>query len=385
MAKVCKRRSRYVLDFYDQHGVRQRITMPLGTTKKEAEEELDTYKDQIRKGIYVPDKKVPLFSEVAKEWLDFKKVSLRETTWEVCESNIRNHFNELNGLKVNRITVAKVEKFIIARQAEGMNIWTLSKILVTLGQILSFAVRRNYHYYNPLRDAERPRAQAQVEETESPGRGIIQILTPPQIQALLSHEHNQKYRMLFMLAIFTGARQGELLGLKWKDINWDTRQIYIQRTFNKGRFFPPKTKTSWRKIDIGLQALTELKKWKLACPANELDLVFPNDAGKPMNNKNMLRRYFRPALMAAGIQRLRFHDLRHTNASLRLENGENIKYIQTQLGHSSPTVTLNVYAHLMKSINQEAAQRLENAVFGTTGHNLVTKSEKGPRFKTATP
>ena len=87
MAKVCKRRNRYVLDFYDQHGERQRITMEKGTSKKEAEEELDTYKDQVRKGIYVHDKKVPLFSEVAREWLDFKKPSLRETTWEVCESN----------------------------------------------------------------------------------------------------------------------------------------------------------------------------------------------------------------------------------------------------------------------------------------------------------
>ncbi len=130
--------------------------------------------------------------------------------------------------------------------------------------------------------------------------------------------------------------------------------------------------------------ISELKKWKLACPFNELDLVFPNDAGKPMNNKNMLRRYFRPALKAAGLQKLRFHDLRHTNASLRLENGENIKYIQTQLGHSSPTVTLNVYAHLMSLTNQEAACRLEASVFGNRsqyGH----KTKKRLRRKAVTP
>ena len=96
-----------------------------------------------------------------------------------------------------------------------------------------------------------------------------------------------------------------------------------------------------------------------------------------MNYSNMVQRYFLPALKAADLPRVRFHDLRHTNASLRLENGENIKYIQTQLGHANPTVTLNVYAHLMNPTNQEAACRLENAVFGAAGHKMVTKKEKG--------
>jgi integrase len=76
----------------------------------------------------------------------------------------------------------------------------------------------------------------------------------------------------------------------------------------------------------------------------------------------MVNRHFNPALKKAGIERIRFHDLRHTYASLLIEQGENIKYIQTQLGHSSPTVTWNVYAHLMKPVNQEAASKLENKI-----------------------
>lgn len=92
----------------------------------------------------------------------------------------------------------------------------------------------------------------------------------------------------------------------------------------------------------------------------------------PMDCNNMVNRHYKKALKDAGIPQVRFHDLRHTYASLLLSQGENIKYIQTQLGHSSPTVTLNVYAHLMKGENQEAACRLENAIFETTGHNLVT-------------
>jgi len=92
-------------------------------------------------------------------------------------------------------------------------------------------------------------------------------------------------------------------------------------------------------------------------------LSFPNEAGNPMNHNNMVNRHFRPALREAKLEIIRFHDLRHTYASLLIEQGENIKYIQNQLGHSNPTVTLNVYAHLMKPVNQAAAQRLENAVF----------------------
>jgi integrase len=104
-----------------------------------------------------------------------------------------------------------------------------------------------------------------------------------------------------------------------------------------------------------------------------------------MNNKNMLRRYFRPLLKAAGCPAVRFHDLRHTYASLLIEQGENIKYIQTQLGHSSPTVTLNVYAHLLKPTNQEAACRLENVVFGENGSKMVAEMKKGATALTVTP
>ena len=79
-----------------------------------------------------------------------------------------------------------------------------------------------------------------------------------------------------------------------------------------------------------------------------------------MDNANMTSRHFHPALKAAGLPKVRFHDLRHTYASLLIEQGENIKYVQNQLGHATPTVTLNVYAHLMKPANQEAVCRLEN-------------------------
>lgn len=372
MACVTKRRGRWVMDFYDQHGKRQRLALPEGTTKGQAKEELRAIEEMVARGAFLPVKKTPLFSEVAREWIEHKRTKLRETTWEVYEGHIRNHFHDLGGLKINRINVAVVEKFITARQLEEMNLGTLRKILVTLGQILSYAVRHKYLDHNPLRDAERPRGQAQLKAEDEVCQDI-KILTPAQINAFLAQVNDPKYHTLFMLAVFSGARQGELLGLRWGDVDWENCQLTVQRTFNNGRLFIPKTQTSKRKIDLGPTVMKELKKWRLACPKNDLDLIFPNEVGNHINNKNMLRRFFRPAIKEAGCPAVRFHDLRHTYASLLIAQGENIKYIQNQLGHASPTVTLNVYTHLMKPTNQEAACRLENAVFGATGHKMVTK------------
>lgn len=246
-----------------------------------------------------------------------------------------------------------------------MKLGTLRKILVTLNQIMTYAVRHKYIAHNPVRDAERPRGQGKEENNK------ITVLSVDEIQCFLEKVTDKKYHTLFMLAITTGARQGELLGLKWSDIDWINSQIHIQRTFNKSRWFAPKTRGSERRIDIGPSMLKVLKEWKIACLPNKHNLIFPNRAGQPINYSNMVNRYYFPALDKAKIMRIKFHALRHTTASLMIEQGENIKYIQSQLGHSSPTVTLNVYAHLMKPTNQEAACRLESAIFETSGSKMV--------------
>ena len=89
-----------------------------------------------------------------------------------------------------------------------------------------------------------------------------------------------------------------------------------------------------------------------------------NEAGNPLNHNNVVNRYFNPALNKAKIPRIKFHALRHSYASIQLSQGRNIKYILTQLGHSSPTVTLNIYSHLLKDQTQKAATALEEKIFG---------------------
>lgn len=179
----------------------------------------------VSKGVYLPSRKIPLFSKVAREWLEYKKPNLRITTWEVCEGHVKNHFHDLDGLKINRVNVAIIEKYIRQRQEQGMNINTLRKILVTLGQVLSYAVRHKYIDHNPLRDAEKPKSTGNEGEY---AQDKIMILTPSQVKAFLNKVKGQKYRTMFLLAVFGGLRQGELLGLKWSDMDWENSQVQIQ-------------------------------------------------------------------------------------------------------------------------------------------------------------
>lgn len=228
-----------------------------------------------------------------------------------------------------------------------------------------------------MREAEKPKGQGKENR--------INVLNPTQIKSLLGAVKDHKYRTLIMLSIMSGARQGELLGLKWSEVDWENSQIHIQRTFNNGRWYDVKTKASKRRVDLGPQMMTTLKRWRLACPITALDLVFPNRVGKPINHNNLVNRHFLPALEKAKIDRIRFHNLRHTKASLMIDQKENLKYIQTQLGHASPTITLNVYAHLLKPINQDAACRYENMIFENLCSKTVAENKKGFTAKTANP
>jgi integrase len=342
--------------------------LPKGTTKAKAKEAMREIEDQVAKGIYLPDKKIPIFSKVAEDWLEYKKPNVRESTWKMYERYLRLHFDDIRYMKINKITVVTVEKFIGKYQKGTMKLATIRKIIVTLNQVMNYAVRHRYIDYNPVRDAERPKDQGNEEKER------ISIITPPEINLFLNAVEYQKYRTLFMLAIMSGARRGELLGLKWKDIDWINNQIKIRRTFNSGKWYRPKTKSSKREIDSGPKMIAALKRWKLACPKNDLNLVFPDQLGRPIEPTHLTRYHFYAALKAAGLTKIRFHDLRHTYASILIKQGENIKYIQSQLGHATPSVTLNVYAHLMDSVNQEAACRLENTIFEKSGSKMVAKA-----------
>ena len=369
MACITKRNDRYVLDFYDNQGKRKRQTLKEGTTKKDAKKILRDIEDKIDKGVYIPLKKMPRFSKVADMWLKTKKPNIRHSTYKQYKGHLKNHLKPyFENYKISRVNYDKVGKFISHCLDNGMTIPTLKKVLINLGAIMTYAVRKRYIDYNPVRDAEKPKGQSEHNEDKE-----LNILTPAEILTLLDATPDMKQKTLYMAAVTTGLRQGELLGLKWTDIDLFNSQIHVKRTYNHFRFYKPKTKRSKRKVDVPPQMMKQFREWKLACPAN--DLVFPNEIGGPMSSLNMYNRKFLPAIKKAGLK-IRFHDLRHTWISLLIDQGENIKYIQNQAGHASIKTTIDTYGHLMKDINKEAANRLGEAIFEKSGHNSVTTTKK---------
>jgi integrase len=427
MACVTRRRDRWVLDYYDQKGKRHCQFLPTGTTKKAANEKLGEIEKKIRQGTWVSARELPCFNEFADTWLASKEANIRCSTYQQYKGHIEKHLKPyFEGFKINHVNFDAIEQFKIhclekhtalferALDRFKRNPWfeelkilvngktdstypeiqaryeearakvaelseeerrciesaierinkfarpiataTLRKILITLGAILTHAVR--YIDFNPAREVEKPKGKGLKKEQEE-----MIILKPKEIRLLFDNAATQKDRVLFMTAVLTGMREGELVGLKWEDIDWVNSQIYVRRTFNHGKFMDPKSRTSRRKIDLAPELVHALKKWKLACLKGELDLVFPTDEGTPEIAANLLYRRFFPSLRRAGLPRMRLHNLRHTYASLLIAQGEHPKYIQTQLGHSSISVTMDIYGHLFEDVNPTAASKLGKKIF----------------------
>jgi integrase len=152
----------------------------------------------------------------------------------VPQTIIRELSNRLfNDLKITRITTAKVEKFICEFQEQNTNLGTLKKIIINVGQIVTYAIKHKYIEQNPVRDAEMPKGRGTEKKK-------IRTLAPLEIGTLIESTKGQKYKMLFRMAIFSGVRQGELLGLKWTDVDWKNNQIHIQRSYNHNQIVCPK-------------------------------------------------------------------------------------------------------------------------------------------------
>lgn len=373
MAKVAKRRGRWMLDYYDAGGKRRYKTMPAGATKTQANDELRAILDQIKRGTYLPEKRRPSISKIADDWLETKKQSVRANTYQQYAGHIENHIKPIIGpIRIDRLTTMGVEKFTAQRRGSGVSVPLSKKVLVTLAQIMRYAVKHRLIDHNPVTDADRPKDAGKVK-----GKSTKRYLTGEQINALIDAVSDPKFKMLIHLAAMTGARQGELIGLQWRDVDFKSGQINIRRSFNNRKWYQPKSAGSFRAVDVGQGTLKALKRWKVQCPPSELGLVFPNGAGDPLNHSNLLRQHFWPALEKAKLPRARFHDLRHSYASIMLtELGANVVYVSRQLGHADPSITLKVYSHILRPTNPEAAQKLENSIFG---YSLVTAEKIGEK------
>ena len=249
---------------------------------------------------------------------------------------------------------------------------TLSKNLAprTVGhvhRVLHRALRDALHWGLVARnacDAVRPPAVPRKE---------MQVLTPEQSRTLLAAASGDPLEALYVLALTTGARQGELLALKWSDFDADAGRLTIQRTVRwvngqgsvEGE---PKSQRSRRSLDLTPMAITALREHRArqmeqrvrAVAWEDNDLIFCNVVGRHIEASNLLWRSFRPLRERAGLpKKLRFHDLRHSAATLLLLQGVNAKVVSEMLGHASVALTLDVYSHVLPAMRSDATAKME--------------------------
>ena len=229
---------------------------------------------------------------------------------------------------------------------------SINKHLALIGAVFQSAINEGVLNINPV---------YKVKKLREPQKEM-EILTRAEIHAVIetARKHYPDFYPLLFTAILTGMRRGELLALTWDKINWVTKQIKVDRSVYNDQFVTPKTSKSKRHINMTDELVKVLKEWRLRCHNGELNLVFPNNEGKFMDAHNLKRRRYLPVLRRAGVGYVRFHDLRHTFASLLLAENVPAKYIQDQLGHASIKTTMDRYSHLMPEVHQQGIKALDD-------------------------
>jgi integrase len=408
VATIRKHRGNWVADFRDEFGKRHRERPEgefenMALQRRAAASLLKKRLDEVERGSYTQQSERLTFAQVADLFLA-SKVAIRSTTRRSYEGLIELYLKPYFGdWKLHQISAADIERYRnammierpppiadafakrlmaerpalskaramqrVAKRKPGTR--TINKTLTVAVMIFNYAARHRWIDFNPAEHVEKLKTAPSLDSDAIDSN----VLAPNEVVNLLNAVEGPRrgsngelignnYRLIVAIAIFTGMRSGEIRGLQWGDIDWNSRQIYVRRTWKEGEFRAPKTKASARGIPLPETLVSDLRRWRLECPKGEFDLVFPNLVGRPLSSENMVRRGLEPGLRRAGLRTIRFHDLRHCYASLLLASGEDIVTVSRRLGHGSPVVTMRVYAHAIPKDRDTGSERLVEMVFG---------------------
>ncbi len=355
-------------------GVRQKWET-VGRNKKDAERRLANILHQLHSGAYRQITAIS-FDEFADKWLqDYAAGSVKPLTLRRYRSIVSCYLKSaFAGFLLADISTEHVQGFLSrALRERRVAPRTVNQALAVLKVMLKHAKRWHYLRENPSEGVKPLR----VEPKE------MDYLKPNEVRLLLQ-QADEPYRTLFLTAILTGMRLGELLGLQWGDIDWTANLIHVRRSLYwcdgdelaeapqkdvdavSWRFSTPKSRRSIRAIVMSPRLREALEFHRINGPESPQGLVFCTRQGTPMDRPNMVRREFWPTLARARLRRVRFHDLRHTYTSLLIAQGAHVKFIQSQLGHSSVQTTIDRYGHLLPEMQHSAGERLDALVFSST-------------------
>src|SRR5215218_2049318 len=339
-----------------------------GKTRAEARDKLAKALSDRIDGIVYDDENMTL-GEYLDVWLEGSVYgSVRQSTYDRDTNLVNNHIKPVLGrLKLKKLNSTHVQSFYRDRLDEGLSASTVHKMHDILRRGLAQATQWHLVPRNVVEAAKPPR----------PAPKEIKALSADEACRLLEAEAACEDRLeaLYVLSIHTGMRQGELLALRWQDVDLKNAVVSVRRTLTRSGgkvvFGEPKTKKSRRSIRLTPQAVEALRGHLkrqlrdieiLGDRYHDQGLVFTTDTGGPINPSNLRQRGFAPLLIRAGLPRMRFHDLRHTCATLLLSRGVHPKFVQELLGHATIAITLDTYSHVMPSMGDATAKAMEDAL-----------------------
>jgi integrase len=346
---------------YDASGKRRRVRR-FGKTRTEARKKLKELQQQQEQGVQLADSNVTLQQFLTRWLTDSIRPSVRPRTYEGYESIVRIRvIPRIGRLTLNKVTPAVLQRLYTDLAEAGLSARSIHNTHRVLHKAFKQAMRWGLIPRNPTEAVDPPRPQ----QTE------MKTLSVADVNRLFEGTRDHRLHALFVLAVSTGMRLGELLGLKWVDIDEDKRRLFVRRSVQRTRdglvFVPPKTAKSRRTVILTSTALAALKdhrrkqaeeRLRLGAAWEDQGLVFPNVTGGPQDPGTMSAR-FREVLSRLDISRIRFHDLRHTAASLLLSAGTHPKVVSEMLGHSTIVLTLDTYSHVIPTMHAEAAETME--------------------------
>ncbi|HLJ58613.1 MAG TPA: site-specific integrase [bacterium] len=385
-------RGAHQIDFVDATG--RRVRQLINGGERLARRILEQREAEAVLGVHrIAPAQTPRFGDFADDWLRRGRArGLKPKTLESYEGTVNVHLRPRFGeSRLGTISRRDVEDFVTALAETGtrrgkkkrrvpLSPTTVNYALHVLKFILKDAVDQGHLTESPAALVRPLRAPDRVDGER------LQILRPDEIGRLLDIAQ-KPFRSLYQLAIYSGMRRGELLALHWSQVDLRNARVHVRRTRGRvkdGDVYrvvegPLKTAASRRVIDVPRPVLLDL-------PGSDVedDYVFRNRDGAPLDPDNVDRTFTRH-LTLAGVPMVRFHDLRHTHASLLIAANVHPKAIQARLGHTSITTTLNTYGHLMPSAFQGVGEQLDRLLSGTKNGTRTAPDATGEQVDARKP
>lgn len=330
-------------------------------TRKRAEAELARWLTEVYQGTALEPSKTTV-ALLLDRWLsDVAAHNVKPSTLEDYAATIRTHVvPALGGVIAQKLTVDQVQAFYTAKLRDGASPRTVQLCHLRLSQALRQGVRWNLLPRNVCDFAKPPRVEYQRGDVWSVDEG----------RTFLETADRDGLHPFWLLALKTGMRRGELLGLRWRDLDLDRGMAHVRQSVivfdGKPCIQTPKTAAAQRAVKLSPDVVAALRTHRKAWLARRVaaaewrdsDLIFCTRTGGPVNPNNIARAY-EALVKRAGVRRIRFHDLRHTHATWLLQSGQPVKVVSERLGHAKVSITLDTYAAVLPAMQDRVVEALD--------------------------